>query len=64
MRRPKPKPERKRPLLRLWLSSRRAFADSDPLLNQGIAPKAGARSDAEALSAAARASPQSDAAQR
>lgn len=52
-----PEPERKRHLLRLWLSSRRAFADSDPLLNQGIAPKAGARSDAEALSAAVRASP-------
>jgi hypothetical protein len=41
-----PEPERKRHLLRLWLTSRRAFADSDPLLNQGIAPKAGTTSDA------------------
>jgi hypothetical protein len=42
-----PEPERKRHLLRLWLTSRRAFADSDPRLNAGIARKAGARSDAE-----------------
>jgi hypothetical protein len=40
-------PERKRHLLRLWLTSRRAFADSDPQLNAGIARKAGVRSDAE-----------------
>ena len=40
-------PERKRYLLRLWLTSRRAFADSDPQLNSGIARKSGVRSDAE-----------------
>ncbi|HEU4431235.1 MAG TPA: TauD/TfdA family dioxygenase [Myxococcota bacterium] len=40
-------PERKRHLLRLWLTSRRAFADSDPRLNAGIARKPGVRSDAE-----------------
>jgi hypothetical protein len=40
-------PERKRHLLRLWLTSRRAFADSDALLNSGIARKTGARSDAD-----------------
>ena len=40
-------PERKRHLLRLWLTSRRAFADSDALLNSGIARKTGVRSDAE-----------------
>jgi len=39
-------PERKRHLLRLWLTSRRAFADSDPRLNAGIARKPGVRSDA------------------
>lgn len=42
-----PEPERKRHLLRLWLTSRRAFADSDPRLNAGIARKPGVRSDAE-----------------
>lgn len=41
-----PEPARKRHLLRLWLTSRRAFADSDALLNQGIAAKSGAVSDA------------------
>ena len=40
-------PERKRHLLRLWLTSRRAFADSDALLNSGIPPRAGVVSDAE-----------------
>jgi hypothetical protein len=40
-------PERKRHLLRLWLTSRRAFADHDALLNAGIAAKAGVRSDAD-----------------
>ncbi|HEX5065027.1 MAG TPA: hypothetical protein VFY49_02860, partial [Myxococcota bacterium] len=40
-------PERKRHLLRLWLTSRRVFADSDALLNSGIAAKAGVRSDAD-----------------
>ena len=29
-------PERKRHLLRLWLTSRRAFADGDPLLQRGV----------------------------
>lgn len=42
-----PEPERKRHLLRLWLVSRRAFADSDALLNSGIPAKSGVRSDAE-----------------
>jgi hypothetical protein len=42
-----PEPERKRHLLRLWLTSRRAFADSDALLNSGIAAKSGVRSDAD-----------------
>jgi hypothetical protein len=41
-----PEPERKRHLLRLWLTSRRAFADSDALLNQGIPRKQGAVPDA------------------
>jgi len=40
-------PERKRHLLRLWLTSRRLFADSDALLNSGIAAKEGVRSDAD-----------------
>jgi hypothetical protein len=40
-------PERKRHLLRLWLTSRRAFADSDTLLNSGIAARPGVRSDAD-----------------
>ncbi len=39
-------PERKRHLLRLWLTSRRAFADSDALLNQGIPRKEAAVADA------------------
>jgi hypothetical protein len=46
-----PEPSRKRHLLRLWLSSRRAFADSDALLNQGIPRKQGAVSDAAASEA-------------
>jgi hypothetical protein len=41
-----PEPERKRHLLRLWLTSRRAFADHDAALNAGIARKDGAVSDA------------------
>ena len=40
-------PERKRHLLRLWLTSHRAFADRDAQLNAGIPQKRGARSDAE-----------------
>jgi hypothetical protein len=40
-------PERKRHLLRLWLVSRRGFADADALLNGGIAAKPGVRSDAD-----------------
>jgi TfdA family taurine catabolism dioxygenase TauD len=40
-------PERKRHLLRLWLTSRRAFADHDAQLNTGIPAKEGARSDAD-----------------
>jgi hypothetical protein len=44
-----PEPERKRHLLRLWLKSRRAFADSDAQLNQGIPRKEGALSDEVAI---------------
>ncbi|HVN39101.1 MAG TPA: TauD/TfdA family dioxygenase [Myxococcota bacterium] len=40
-------PERKRHLLRLWLTSHRAFADRDAQLNAGIPQKQGVRSDAE-----------------
>jgi hypothetical protein len=40
-------PERKRHLLRLWLTSHRAFADRDAQLNSGIPQKEGVRSDAE-----------------
>jgi hypothetical protein len=49
-----PEPERKRHLLRLWLTSRRAFADRDAFLNTGIPKKEGVASDAEALSSARR----------
>jgi Taurine catabolism dioxygenase TauD, TfdA family len=45
-------PGRKRHLLRLWLTSRRAFADGDAFLQQGIAPREDATSDAIAASAA------------
>jgi Taurine catabolism dioxygenase TauD, TfdA family len=45
-------PERKRHLLRLWLTSRRAFADGDAFVRQGIAPQQGAISDAAAARAA------------
>ena len=45
-------PERKRHLLRLWLTSRRAFADGDPLLQRGVPPQQGATSDAAAARAA------------
>jgi hypothetical protein len=41
-------PERKRHLLRLWLTSRRAFADGDPFLRQGVPRREGATSDAVA----------------
>ena len=41
-----PEPERKRHLLRLWLTSRRAFRGSDALLNTGIPRKEGVDSDA------------------
>ncbi len=44
-------PARKRHLLRLWLTSRRAFADGDALLHLGIAPQQGAVSDAAAARA-------------
>jgi hypothetical protein len=43
-----PEPERKRHLLRLWLTSRRAFAGSDAFLNTGIPRKEGVTSDAAA----------------
>jgi hypothetical protein len=45
-------PERKRHLLRLWLNSRRTFADSHALLNQGIPRRQGAVSDAVATGTA------------
>ena len=45
-------PERKRHLLRLWLTSRRAFADGDAFLQQGVASREGATSDAIAARAA------------
>ena len=45
-----PEPEKKRHLLRLWLTSRRAFAGSDAFLNAGIPQKEGAVSDAAASS--------------
>jgi hypothetical protein len=45
-----PEPERKRHLLRLWLTSRRAFADGDPFLQQGVAAREGAVSDAAVAS--------------
>jgi hypothetical protein len=47
-----PEPERKRHLLRLWLTSRRAFADGDALLQQGVRPQQGRVSDATAARAA------------
>jgi hypothetical protein len=43
-----PEPERKRHLLRLWLTSRRAFRGSDAFLNTGIPRKEGASSDVAA----------------
>ena len=45
-------PERKRHLLRLWLTSRRTFADGDPLLQRGIPPQQGSASDAAVARAA------------
>jgi hypothetical protein len=44
-------PERKRHLLRLWLTSRRTFADGDAFLQQGVASREGATSDAIAAHA-------------
>ena len=41
-----PRPDRKRHLLRLWLTSRRAFRDGDPFLQRGIQRKDGAQPDA------------------
>ena len=46
-------PERKRHLLRLWLTSRRTFADGDAFLRQGVPRREGASSDAAAAPAAA-----------
>jgi hypothetical protein len=43
-----PEPERKRHLLRLWLTSRRAFRGSDAFLNTGIPRKEGVDSDVAA----------------
>ena len=47
-----PEPERKRHLLRLWLTSRRTFAESDALLQGGVPARDGVVSDAVAASAA------------
>jgi hypothetical protein len=41
-----PEPERKRHLLRLWLTARSGFADGDAFLQQGIPKKEGVASDA------------------
>jgi hypothetical protein len=43
-------PERKRHLIRLWLSATRGFEDGDKLLRQGIPTKQGKDSDATAFS--------------
>jgi TfdA family taurine catabolism dioxygenase TauD len=45
-------PDRKRHLLRLWLTSRRAFADGDPLLQHGVPRQLGSTSDATVAHAA------------
>jgi hypothetical protein len=45
-------PERKRHLLRLWLTSRRAFADGDALLQHGVPAQRDRVSDAAAAHAA------------
>ena len=45
-------PERKRHLLRLWLTSRRAFADGDPFLQRGVPAQQGRASDATMARAA------------
>jgi alpha-ketoglutarate-dependent taurine dioxygenase len=41
-----PEPERKRHLLRLWLTAHSGFADGDAFLQQGIPKKPGVDSDA------------------
>ena len=45
-------PERKRHLLRLWLTSRRAFVDGDPFLQRGVPRQQGRPSDSEMADAA------------
>jgi len=45
-------PQRKRHLLRLWLTSRRAFADGDPLLQRGVPAQQDRASDATMARAA------------
>jgi hypothetical protein len=45
-------PERNRHLLRLWLTSRRAFADGDPLLQRGVPAQRDRASDATIAHAA------------
>jgi hypothetical protein len=47
-----PEPERKRHLLRLWLTSRRAFAESDAFLQGGVPARDDATSDAIVAGAA------------
>jgi len=44
-------PERKRHLLRLWLTARGEWADGEAFVQQGIPVKEGVVSDAEALAA-------------
>src|SRR5262249_55149568 len=45
-------PERKRHLLRLWLTSKRAFADGDAFLQAGVSAQQGRISDAASARAA------------
>jgi hypothetical protein len=47
-----PEPERKRHLLRLWLTSKRAFADGDAFLQAGVPAQQGWISDAASARAA------------
>jgi hypothetical protein len=48
-------PERKRHLLRLWLTARGEWADGDAFVQQGIPVKAGVVSDADDIACASRA---------
>jgi hypothetical protein len=48
-------PERKRHLVRLWLTAHGDWADGDAFVQQGIPKKAGVVSDAEAIARNSRA---------